>query len=517
MGITELLGISNNININLPKTLEASEGQSLGWLSLIPPRYAFLIIAFLTLNDCVLGTDLPPTRPDSGVDAAGDADEPTCIPREEIPNDDIDQNCDGYDDQCLIGEARERYDGPPETQGVGACQPQIEECQLDGAWRHYVITQEQVLPSEEVCDGVDNDCRGSVAIFGVWSSTFGGERRDVLNSLQQTSDGDLVLAGTTSSFGAGSDDGWLIRTNAEGIEEWSRTFGENNPDRFFSVELVLDGGFIIVGETNSFEVRGRGKAGWLVRTNEEGIGIWRRLFGESNWNSNTFYSVSLTGDGGFVAAGSRIFDGIFHAGWLVATDSNGDNSWSLVFETEGSEHFSAVRQTVDGGYILAGDRVYGTAAWAVKIDQAGSELWDRNFLNGIFNAVEIAAGGGFVLAGSMNSDGWLVRLDEDGYSVWARTFGGEGIDSFSAVKETADGGFILAGMTTLVGASNSDGWVVRTDREGVQLWSQNFGGNENDLFNSVAVDARGGIYLVGSTQSDSAGDFDGWLVRLCVE
>ena len=98
-----------------------------------------------------------------------------------------------------------------------------------------------------------------------WSRTFGGTRWDWARSVQQTRDGGFILTGYTDSFGAGGNDFWLIRTDAEGNKdkEWSHTFGGPGDDRAYSVQQISDREFIIVGSTTSFGERQRNI--WLIK------------------------------------------------------------------------------------------------------------------------------------------------------------------------------------------------------------------------------------------------------------
>jgi hypothetical protein len=130
-----------------------------------------------------------------------------------------------------------------------------------------------------------------------WFKTFGGSGSDWGSSVQQTSDGGFIIVGRTWSFGAGLADVWLIKTDASGNREWDRTFGGGDRDVGLSVQQTSDGGFIIVGWTESF---GAGDV-WLIKTDANGNKLWDRTFGGSgsDWGS----SVQQTSDGGFIIVG----------------------------------------------------------------------------------------------------------------------------------------------------------------------------------------------------------------------
>ena len=125
-----------------------------------------------------------------------------------------------------------------------------------------------------------------------WNMTFGGADDDWGTSVQQTFDGGYIFAGYTDSYGAGSCDFWLVKTDANGTEQWNETFGGTEADYGWSVQQTTDGGYIIAGETSSYGA-GNGDA-YLIKTDASGGKEWEKTFGGSgdDW-AGTVQQLSL--------------------------------------------------------------------------------------------------------------------------------------------------------------------------------------------------------------------------------
>jgi hypothetical protein len=90
-----------------------------------------------------------------------------------------------------------------------------------------------------------------------WTRTIGGESDDIGNSIIQTTDGGYALAGTTRSFGSGSDDVYVVKLDGSGNIQWTRTIGGGeNYDEGYSIIQTTDGGYAVAGFTSSFGAGG---------------------------------------------------------------------------------------------------------------------------------------------------------------------------------------------------------------------------------------------------------------------
>ena len=188
----------------------------------------------------------------------------------------------------------------------------------------------------------------------VWYETYGGPSDEDAQWAQFTSDGGIIITGSTDSFGLGSDDVFLVKTNSQGEMQWSNTFGGGEPDLSLSVVESSLGGYIIAGQTESY---GNGNDDvYLIGVDENGNLLWEKTFGHSQADAAS--SIVETSDGGLAFAGVLTTDeGGFDA-WIVKTDAQGDSLWTQVYSAgPGWETWDiafSIQSTNDGGFIVTG-------------------------------------------------------------------------------------------------------------------------------------------------------------------
>ena len=358
----------------------------------------------------------------------------------------------------------------------------------------------------------------------IFQKIFGGTNRDVASTVQQTEDGGFIFLGETESQGFGDSDFWLVKTDFHGDREWDRTFGGSDQDVARSGKQTSDGGFILAGYTQS---SGAGAQDvWLIKTDVNGNQEWEKTFGGGG--SDVAYSIQQTDDGGYIIAG---YTSSFGSGstdvWLIKTDALGEEEWSRTFGGTESDEARSVQQTDDGGYILIGTtRSFSdwySDLWLVKTDANGIEEWNYTFggnISDVGKSVKQTSDGGFILAGYTQSYGegtdfdlYLIKTDPYGQGVWSKLFGGSEGDFGQSVIQTEDGGYIITGSTNSFGDSSGDVWLVKTDAEGIEEWTNTAGGNSSDAGYCIQQTSDGYYIIVGHTTAPGESEPRVLLIR----
>jgi len=350
----------------------------------------------------------------------------------------------------------------------------------------------------------------------LWNNNFGGSGDDSARSVVQTTDGGFAILGMTNSTDGDLilkelpvNDYWLVKLDASGALQWQRTYGGSKDDQGQQIIQTLDGGYAITGYAMSDDGDGSNNEGfhdnWILRLDASGTILWEKSFGFSGHDHS--YDLVQTADGGF-----------FFSGFLDVTSSNGEGS-------------------TDKGSLTA----HGVGEfWGTKIDTDGNLEW-RKFFGGTNNdrsfGVVNAHDGGYILAGASESDDfdisnpkgsydfWAVKVDKNGTMEWEKSYGGTGIDQAQDILATPDGGYVITGNTfssdTQVTKNNgqSDVWLIKIDDSGQLLWQKSFGGSGFDAAHSVRPTSDGGLLVCGNSKSfdgdvsENFGENDIWIFK----
>jgi len=368
--------------------------------------------------------------------------------------------------------------------------------------RYYQLVYEDIWGSQTL-----TDIKAGVP-YVHFIKTFGGENEDVGYSVQQTTDGGYIIVGYTNSYGSGSYDVLLLKTDSDGNELWMQTYGEGYDDKGYSIETV-DDGFVIAGYTYSFNSNSYDML--LIKTNMFGDVLWSRTYGGTGTDKG--YSVQKTfNPDGFIVTGYSEAESTGFDMFLVKTDPEGNQEWSKTYGSTGIDKGYSVQQTSDGGFILSGVTTgeFGFDVRVIKTYPNGDVDWNKvfgNTLNDIGFSVDQTDDGFIVVGyteifGSGDEDILLLKINNDGNQGWERTFGGNGIDHGYTVN-MIDGGFMIIGFTESFGAGNKDVWLIKTNTNGNQEWERTFGGNNIDHGYSVEETDDDGFIITGYTKSEN--------------
>ena len=363
----------------------------------------------------------------------------------------------------------------------------------------------------------------------LWKKNFGlSSADDFGKSVIETTDGSIVVAGYTGSYGAGGNDIWLIKTTPEGDTLWTRTYGEIGEDMAFVVKQTEDGGFIIAGASESFGSNGM-LDGCLIKMDELGNQEWVKAYGTTH--DDYFYSLEITDDGGYILAGER---DAYPEGdsdvWIVKTDSTGEFQWEKIYgsNAEDDRGYSIIKSQ-DGGYVVGGqkacDGFMGCNGWLLKFDIIGDTTWSKSYnVYDSFRSMIQLNNGDYVITGRVNGgiENWnvsLLKTDSLGNVEWEKTYDYANEPDYGySVQQTSDGGYIIAG-----GASPPDieqrGWIIRTDSIGEIIWTKFINSYTESLYGSSTVcysvvQAANGDYIIAGHQTQVTFQQEVMLLRI---
>lgn len=406
-----------------------------------------------------------------------------------------------------------------------------------------------------------------------WQKCLGGSANDYAQSVQQTFDGGYIVAGYTFSNDSmvsgnkGNDDYWVVKLNSLGGIQWKTCLGGSNYDEAYSVQQTSDSGYVVAGfaSSNNGDITSNQGSDdfWIIKLNSSGAVQWQKTYG--GLNADDALTIKQTSDGGFVIIGdtqSNSGDVTGNHGnydcWILKTDASGTLLWKKCLGGTGDDSGSSVQQTLDGGFVVVGSTTSNNGdvsgnhgdwdVWVVKLNDTAAVEWQKclgGTLQDIGYSIYQSADSGYVVAGFTKSnngdvsgihgtvspfpDMWVLKLSKSGALKWQKCLGGTDDDKAYSVKPTNDGGSIVAGYTKSDNGDvsgnhyvgNHDYWLVKLDSAGATSWQKCLGGTGLDWARSVQQTVDNGYIVAGFTSSGNNGDVSGkkgnsdfWVVKL---
>jgi hypothetical protein len=360
----------------------------------------------------------------------------------------------------------------------------------------------------------------SGAVIETWERIIGGEGSDRGEAVKPTADGGFIIVGSTDSYGNGRQDVYLVKVDVFGEIEWEKTYGHIDNDIGRDVKVLPDGGYVIAAHTTSFG--SQDKFGWILRTDPNGDTLWTNLIG---WDVDA-RSIVASADGGFLFAGrGRLKQPTYMGLYLAKLSASGALEW----ETTYPDIITAaeVIQLPSGEYVATGyleNRFY-SEAFLLKMDEGGNEIWTRSY-GGICldfgEGLVLGDDGELVVAGTTcsfsgaDNDVYLLKTDSEGDLQWSRSLGdpneGEVDESGRAIARSPNGGYVIVGRSNALD-NFGDAYVLKINSLGTLLWQRFFGGTRVDGAESVAAAPDGGYIVVGTTSSFGNGSTDIYVIR----
>jgi hypothetical protein len=344
-----------------------------------------------------------------------------------------------------------------------------------------------------------------------WQKALGGTKSDAAYSVQKTGDGGYIVAGESKSTdddvsgNHGGSDCWVVKLNSSGIIEWKKSLGGSLDEGYYSrIIQTADGGYCLVTKTSSSngEIASGHHGGedcWVVKLSNIGGIEWQKALGGTRGEAG--FSLVQTSDAGYIIVGGTYSNDGDVSGnhgnsdcWVVKLSNSGAVEWQKTLGGTNDDYFLSIKQTADGGYIIAG----GTNS----------------------NDGDVSGNHG-------DYDTWIVKLSSSGAIQWQKALGGSGGEEIESIIQTTDEGYIAAGYTEsndndISGNhGNTDYWVIKLSSVGIIEWQKALGGTGNDYARSITI--TGGGYVIAGYSTSNDGDVSGnhgggdfWIANLSV-
>ena len=387
--------------------------------------------------------------------------------------------------------------------------------------------------------------------------TFGGSNNESAKSITKTSDGGYAILGYTQSMDGDvinklntSYDYWLLKFDQNNNLQWQKTYGGSGDDRGNDVIQTNDGGYAILGYSQSNDGDVSENFGfsdyWVSKLDESGNILWKKSLGYAG--TDTGISLIETNDLGFLLTGVldvTASDGngnskntkINHAGgdyWVIKLNTTGEKQWSKYYGGSFTDTPYDAIETEDNGYIIVGSSDsadvdissnQGTYDfWVIKINNTGTLVWEKSFggseIDEAFGIIK-SSDGNYVIVGDTRSndkdvsqnngasDLWVIKIDPSGNLLWEKTYGGTSFDAGRSISNTSDNGFLISGssrsmdgdLTTNQG--QNDVWLLKIDSSGSLLWQKSLGGSNIDFaYDALELQDNSFIVIGESSSAD---------------
>ncbi|WP_148206273.1 NHL repeat-containing protein [Thermococcus gammatolerans] len=254
-----------------------------------------------------------------------------------------------------------------------------------------------------------------------WQKTYGGKGYDVARSVAIAENGDIIVVGGTESFGAGKADVWVLRLDENGNVKWQKTYGGSSYDWGHAVAITDNGDVIVAGSTDSF---GTHEDVLVLRLDTNGNVKWQKTYG--GIRGDIAFAVAIAPNGDIIVTGHTKSFGDWDSDvWVLRLDGNGNVKWQKTYGGSSDDDAYSVAIAPNGDIIVVG-RTWSFGAgeddvWVLRLDENGNVEWQKTYGGSDEEeayAVAVAPNGDIIVAGwnfgADLADVWVLRLPPDG-------------------------------------------------------------------------------------------------------
>jgi hypothetical protein len=365
---------------------------------------------------------------------------------------------------------------------------------------------------------------------------FGGTGIDIGYSVIQTLDNQYAITGSTSSFGQGNTDVYLVKMDSMGVILWQKSLGGFVNDVGKSIVQLSDSSYVITGYSNSF-----GNGGYdvyTVRTDKDGTILWQKAWGGNDWDFG--YDIVKTADGNVVICGTTQSLGNGKKdGFVVKYDiANGNVLWQKTYGGKEDDEFKGM--TLDNttqnvlvtGYTKSRGDVLGDV-WVFRVATANGDSVQRYMYGGskidYANDIVELTNGNLLLCGSSNSfttattttkrDSYFLCFLPNGNFNWDFHYGSpnEDEEAFRIVRcsRPVYAESVHVGETYQISGNKLDIFTYPSAGPFLAVggFAGTFGFLEDELAYDIALTKDKGYIQVGYTNSFNAVNSDVFVVK----
>ena len=319
----------------------------------------------------------------------------------------------------------------------------------------------------------------------MWQKAYGGSSSDHFVDVAVTPDGGLVVLGCTLSFKLWKyADFWLLKLDSSGNIVWEKVIGGDKFEQARKVAVASDGSIIIAGETESFGSKKNDI--WVLKLSSKGDVVWQRVIGGAGYDY--VRGLAVAPDGSIVLSiTSFSFKGDLSEAWIVKLNSEGNVMWQKVYRGEkkfGGSTCNGVTVLSDGSIIVVGSTTYFKTkfgdAFVMKLDPDGNVKWFKTYgwkSHDCFRSVALAPSGNIIVVGDTDYMGspdiWVAKLNSEGSVLWSSIFGGSLYEYVGEVSVLPTGEIVVGASTKSFGAGETDVMLILLPESGVPQGSVN--------------------------------------------